>query len=46
MSSDIGWGYADSGWGIAGDPDWNRRPVDPGWGLEPAWDVQGDTGWG
>ncbi|MFF6903353.1 hypothetical protein [Streptomyces hydrogenans] len=43
MSSDSGWGCADTGWGVTSDPDWNRRRADVGWGVEPDWDIQGDT---
>jgi hypothetical protein len=46
MSSDSGWGYADTGWGVTGDPDWNRRPGDVGWGVDPGWGAQDDIGWG
>lgn len=44
MSSDIGWGYGDAGWGVAA-PERNRRRADTGWGFDPEWGVQGDTGW-
>jgi hypothetical protein len=46
MSSDSGWGYADTGWGITSDPNWNRRPGDAGWGADPGWGAQDDIGWG
>ncbi|MFC9736202.1 hypothetical protein ACFWG5_34375 [Streptomyces hydrogenans] len=45
MSSDSGWGYADTGWGITADPGWNRPAGDIGWGFAPERDIQGDTGW-
>ncbi|MFJ3616261.1 hypothetical protein [Streptomyces hydrogenans] len=43
---DSGWGYGDAGWGVASDPNWNRRRADIGWGVEPDWYANGDTGWG
>lgn len=35
---------SDTGWGVAA-PERNRRRADVGWGFDPEWGVQGDTGW-
>lgn len=45
MSSDIGWGYSDAGWGVTTDSEWNGRHADSSWGFDPEWGMKGDTGW-
>ncbi|GGR66190.1 hypothetical protein [Streptomyces roseolus] len=45
MSSDIGWGYSDAGWGGTTDPERNGRRADSDRGSDPEWGMKGDTGW-
>lgn len=45
VSSDIGWGYSDAGWGGTTDPERNGRRADSDRGSDPEWGMKGDTGW-